>query len=105
MRAGTMVAGVLVCTALGNAALGGLEPPYTIAYSTLAPLNTGVFIANADGTGERMLVRDAQFDANPSFSPDGRWVVFSSRRHGSMDLYRVQTDGSRLERLTDDRAY
>lgn len=79
--------------------------PYTIAYSTLAPLNTGIFTANADGTNERLLVPDAQFDSNPSFSPDGKWVFFSSRRHGSVDIYRVQADGTHLEQLTDDIAY
>jgi Tol biopolymer transport system component len=81
------------------------EARYTIAYATFAPLDTAVFLANADGTGERMLVPDPQFDANPSLSTDGTWVLFSSRRHGSVDVYRVRTDGSQLERLTDDVAY
>ena len=52
-----------------------------------------------------MLVPDALFDSNPSFSPDGRWVLFSSRRHGSADIYRVKVDGTHLERLTDDVAF
>ena len=54
---------------------------------------------------ERMLVPDAMFDSNPSFSTDGRWVLFSSRRRGSVDIYRVQVDGTHLERLTDDVAF
>ena len=42
---------------------------------------------------------------NPSFSPDGRTVLFTSRRNGSADIYRVRVDGSGLERLTDDPAF
>ena len=32
-------------------------------------------------------------------------IVFTSEREGSADLFRVKTDGSALERLTDDPAY
>ena len=103
-RLTTLAAG-LACAAAVTATLTAVEGPYTIAYATLLPLNTGIFIANADGTNERMLVPDALFDSNPSFSPDGRWVLFSSRRHGSVDIYRVKVDGTHLERLTDDIAF
>src|SRR5688500_12420483 len=99
-RLTTLAAG-LACAAAVTATLTAVEGQYTIAYATLLPLNTGIFIANADGTNERMLVPDALFDSNPSFSPDGRWVLFSSRRHGSVDIYRVKVDGTHLERLTD----
>lgn len=94
--AGTTLAGTVLVRADG---------PYTIAYATFAPLNTGIFIADADGSRERVLVGDSMFDANPSFSPDGQWVLFSSRRHGSIDIYRVKVDGTSLERLTNDVAY
>jgi 6-phosphogluconolactonase (cycloisomerase 2 family) len=39
---------------------------------------------------------------NPAFSPDGRWELFLSRRHASVDIYRVKVDGTHLERLTHD---
>ncbi|MGE5316293.1 MAG: BamA/TamA family outer membrane protein [Acidobacteriota bacterium] len=54
------------------------------------------------------LVRTIRFDslvviASPSFSPDGRRIVFSSiSKSGRMDLYRVDEDGENLLRLTDD---
>jgi TolB protein len=95
----------LVCAASVAAALLRAEAPYTVAYATFAPLNTAIFIANEDGTGERMLAGQAKSDANPSFSPDGRWVLFTSRRHGSADIYRIRADGAQLERLTDDVAF
>jgi TolB protein len=40
-----------------------------------------------------------------SFSADGKWIIFTSERAGSADIYRVHPDGSGLERLTDDPAY
>ena len=51
-------------------------------------------------------VPSSGFDYNASFSPDGKWIVFTSERNGSgqADLYRVRVDGSGLERLTDDPA-
>lgn len=44
-------------------------------------------------------------DYNPSFSRDGAWIVFTTLRGGSADIYRVHPDGSGLERLTDDPAF
>lgn len=41
--------------------------------------------------------------ANPSFSPDGEWIVFAGVDDGSSNLYRVRTEGGPLEQLTDDR--
>jgi Tol biopolymer transport system component len=64
-----------------------------------------LFIANADGTAERKLFPASSFDYDASFSADGKWIVFTSERNGSADIYRARLDGSGLERLTDDPAY
>src|SRR5688572_19737496 len=37
---------------------------------------------------------------NPAFSPDGRRLVFESRRDGQGEIYVVSVDGSGLRRLT-----
>jgi TolB protein len=65
----------------------------------------GLFIADADGTGEHPLVTPADVDYDAAWSPDGRSIVFTSERNGSADLYRVNADGAGLERLTDNPAY
>jgi TolB protein len=36
----------------------------------------------------------------PSFSPDGRYVAFTSTRDGPRDLYRVEVDTDKVTRLT-----
>lgn len=40
--------------------------------------------------------------ANPSLSPDGRWVVFSALQGGEEDLFVVEIDTDKLVRLTQD---
>src|SRR5216683_879706 len=64
-----------------------------------------LFIANADGSGERKLLSTSGFDYNASYSADGKWIVFTSERNGSADLYKVKSDGTGVERLTDNPAY
>ena len=39
----------------------------------------------------------------PSWSPDGNRIVFSGHFGGISDLYIVNTDGSHLTQLTNDR--
>jgi Tol biopolymer transport system component len=50
-------------------------------------------------------MKDLEPDYNPTFSYDGRWIVFTSERFGSPDVFRVHPDGSGLERLTDSAAF
>jgi Tol biopolymer transport system component len=69
------------------------------------PLRSELFIADADGKNPRKLVPGTSLDYNGSFSADGQWVVFTSERTGNADLFRVHSDGTGLERLTDSPAY
>ena len=77
---------------------------HTLLMNRLGPSQMVLYVADADGSNERALFPASGFDYNASFSPDGRWIVFTSERGGSgqADLYRVHPDGSGLERLTDD---
>ena len=89
---------------LGIAALAAAAPN-RIVFSRIAPDATTILVANADGSGERPLMNSDTLDYNPAWSPAGDWIVFTSERDGSADLYRVKSDGSELGRLTDDPAY
>ena len=79
--------------------------PKTIVYGRGGPSQIQLFVSNADGTAERPLLDSDSLDYNPAWSPDGRWIVFTSERNGSADLYRVKPDGTGLERLTTNQAY
>src|SRR5215210_6555975 len=70
-----------------------------------SPTRSELFIADADGSNPRKLVAGLERDYNASFSFDGQWVVFTSERYGSADIFRVRVNGMGLERLTDSPAF
>ena len=84
---------------------GATGPKDRVVFTEIAPLRSGVFISDADGRNERLLLQEVSLDYNASFSPDGQWIIFTSERVGSADIYRVHPDGSELERLVDSRAF
>src|SRR5437660_4017664 len=102
MRVAALSIALLLAAALSLSA----GPKQTMLMNRLGPSQMTLYIANADGSNERALFSSSGFDYNASFSPDGKWIVFTSERNGSgeADLYRVRVDGSGLERLTDDPA-
>jgi tol-pal system beta propeller repeat protein TolB len=65
-----------------------------------------VYIMNADGSGSHRLTPDGGNSQGPSFSPDGKWVVFTAYYdhynddHGC-EIYIIRTDGTDLRRLTN----
>lgn len=58
-----------------------------VVYSTLRPTNWDVYLFDQPGSPARRLTTDPGLDYNPVFSPDGRWIVFTSDRSGNPDLY------------------
>ena len=97
---------LLFASAIGgqnNIARG--EPDYEIAFAKFAPMNTDIFVADADGANAKPLLADPESDYNASFSSDGKWIFFTSERAGSADIYRVRADGKKLERLIDDAGF
>jgi TolB protein len=68
--------------------------------------NREVYIMNADGSNARQLTPSGGNSQGPSFSPDGKWVVFTAYfdnygdDHGC-EIYIIRTDGTDLRRLTN----
>jgi Tol biopolymer transport system component len=74
---------LLVCTSFATANAAPSSPQYELAFASFAPLDSDIVIADADGSNAKPFLSHPDLDANASFSPDGKWVVFSSRRSGS----------------------
>jgi dipeptidyl aminopeptidase/acylaminoacyl peptidase len=60
-----------------------------------------IFLAHADGSHCVQLTRGEKSASSPSFSPDGRFVYFSTERSGKPNLWRIPTDGGESEMLTE----
>jgi hypothetical protein len=60
-----------------------------------------IWLMNSDGTGETLLSQDPNVnDMYPHFSPDCKWIVFTSDAGGNKDIYVMKIDGSHRTQLT-----
>lgn len=59
-----------------------------IAYVSTQGGNKEVFIMDWDGANQAQLTRNGSINLNPSFSPDGREIVFTSYKRGNPDLFK-----------------
>lgn len=64
-------------------------------------IDTQIFLAAADGSHRTQLTRGDKSAAAPEFSPDGRYLYFSSERSGKPNVFRIPVDGGEAEMLTD----
>ena len=64
-----------------------------IAFVATSDDNPEIYIANADGTGALRLTRDRATDGAPTFSADGKRIIFSSDRDGKYAIYEVDIPG------------
>ena len=60
-----------------------------VAFSYLGDIWT----ANEDGTGVQRITDNSAREVYPRFSPDGRWIAFSSNRYGNYDVFVVPATG------------
>jgi hypothetical protein len=57
---------------------------------------------NADGSNQVNLTPDSnQSEYNPSWSPDGTKIVFTSNRDGDEEIYSMDAEGRNITRLTN----
>lgn len=67
--------------------------------------NPEIYLMNLADRGLRRLTRHYAIDTEPSFSPDGRYVIFTSDRVGAPQIYRLELATNELERLTWEGGY
>jgi Tol biopolymer transport system component len=64
-----------------------------------------IYSARLDGSDLQPLTNHPGYDAEGTMSVDGKWLVFTSKRDGDVDLYKMHPDGSALTRLTNSSGY
>lgn len=68
-----------------------------LIYSVFDGKNINLWLQ--DGSGRRQLTFTAD-NSKPTMSPDGRYIVFCSTRAGTMNIWRMNPDGTRPVQLT-----
>jgi len=72
-----------------------------IQITTLASDNNDIVSLNPDGSDLRQLTSDIAEDQNPTESPNGKYIVFTSWRGGFPSVWRMDVDGSHPTQLTN----
>jgi serine/threonine protein kinase/Tol biopolymer transport system component len=71
----------------------------TLLYSVNDGRNINIWRQSPGETSARQLTFES-LNYKPATSPDGRFIVFTSKRAGSQNIWRMNTDGSNPVRLT-----
>jgi TolB protein len=61
-----------------------------------------IYKISADGGDEIRLTNSPGLCDGPEFSPDGKYIYFTSTRTGLMQIYRMKTNDSEQEQITND---
>jgi tricorn protease len=59
-----------------------------------------IWVADEDGRNVQRLTVNRARDVYPRFSPDGKWIAFSSDRNGNLDVYVMPSSGGSVKQLT-----
>jgi Tol biopolymer transport system component len=86
---------------------GPKPPPYsrTERYKWEFPRGMDIFRADLDGSNLVRLTETPGYDAEGSYSPDGRQIVFTSFRDGDAEIYIMDADGRNPRRITHAKGY
>ena len=70
-----------------------------------SPMKMELFVSDADGHNARQITNFNCASFAPTFTPDGKQILFSSNKHNcdgrKFELYLINVDGSNLRQVTD----
>ena len=71
----------------------------------VAPMRMELFISDAEGKNEKQLTNFGCASFAPTFTPDGKKILFASNKHNCdgrrFELFMINADGTGLEQVTD----
>ena len=80
-----------------------------LAEGMVAPTNMEVFVANADGSGQRQVTSLGKANWAPTYMPDSKRIIFASNheyeRGFPFNLYTMNEDGTNLEKVSRDKGF
>jgi tricorn protease len=59
-----------------------------------------IWTADENGQNVRRITAHKARDVYPRFSPDGKWIAFSSDRNGNLDIFILPSEGGTARQLT-----
>ncbi len=62
---------------------------------------TQIWMGKADGSGAEPFTFGEKSSTNPQWSPDGKWIAFTSGRSGKNNIWLIRADGGEAQQLTD----
>ena len=101
---GLVVIGVTISAGCADHSVSVPEPDSRIiAFSSDSGVSRGlsIYLMHADGTQKVRLTGDGAFDQFPTWSPDGRSIVFDSDRPGGSTIWAIDADGSNARGLAN----
>lgn len=106
-RGGALISRLLVLAATTiscSRLVAGELPRERLIYTTLRPANKELYLFEPGSAASKAITNDPALDYDPTFSPEGRWVVFCSECAGNPDLYAQDlTKSEPPKRLTNGR--
>ena len=91
-------------THLGDAACPP-KPDFSKGYVWAVYPSFDIFTANPDGSDVKQLTTTPGYDAEATFSTNGKKIVFTSLRNGDLDIYSMDADGKHVKQLTHELGY
>ncbi len=80
----------------------GLDPSgqWMVYSSTRHAPTAEIYLQRVNGASVIQLTNDNTDDVTPTFSPDGKWIAFSSNRSGNWAIYVMDVEGKTTTQVT-----
>lgn len=75
----------------------------TLAYVASRKEGFDIYTIDINGGDEKRLTHEKGHKDGPDYSADGAYIYYNSVQSGSMEIWRMKTDGSQKVQLTNDR--
>jgi Tol biopolymer transport system component len=81
------------------------KPDYSMGYVWKLYPGYDIFSANVNGSNPVRLTSSPTYDAEATYSFDGKKIIYTSLKSGDLELWTMNPDGTNKEQLTDKLGY